>query len=321
MRKASSPVILVVLAVLVFGGVAHGTTKAEQWRASAGSAQPASAHTPPGIAKYNEDVTGPFAGTAFFEFSANGCSFVYVQLDGTYTSSSGTGTLHIAGCADSADVVGGFEFIGLFTIVTPAGATVSGTARGPVFPLDFTFSVAPNPGNGPFSAIGGTIDFTASSVSGDITGALSGALQPAVHQHPERPTTGAINKTVSGSFAGSAFFSFGENGCSFAYEQFDGSYATSSGAQGTLHGAGCADFADVPGGFLFVGTYTLVTPTGVTLTGAVSGPVFPVDFTLVVTSTSASGGKFNGTGTIEFTASGISNDITGDLMGSLRPGG
>jgi hypothetical protein len=168
----------------------------------------ASAHTPPGIAKYNEDVTGPFAGTAFFEFSANGCSFVYVQLDGTYTSSSGTGTLHIAGCADSADVVGGFEFIGLFTIVTPAGATVSGTARGPVFPLDFTFSVAPNPGNGPFSAIGGTIDFTASSVSGDITGALSGALQPAVHQHPERPTTGAINKTVSGSFTGSAFFSF-----------------------------------------------------------------------------------------------------------------
>jgi hypothetical protein len=312
----------VIFAVPLFGVAAHGVTKAEQWRASAARAPSAPAHIPAGIARYNAELTGPFAGTAFFTFNANGCSFVYVQLDGTYTTSAnGTGTVHVAGCADSADVVGGFEFIGLFTIVTPGGATVSGTARGPVFPLDFAFSVVPTPGSGPFSAIGGTIDFTASSVSGDVTGALTGALQPAVHPHPERPTSGAINTVVSGSFVGSAFFTFGENGCSFAYEQFDGTYTTSSGTQGTLHIAGCADFADVPGGFLFVGTYTFVTPTGVTLTGDASGPVFPVDLTLVVTSTSATGGRFNETGTIEFTASGISNDITGSLTGSLKSGG
>jgi hypothetical protein len=319
MRK---PLVLVAVAALVlsiFGTEAQGATKADQFLHEAGA--PVSRPTPPGLAKYNADVSGPFAGTSFFEFSANGCSFVYEQFDGTYTTNTGgVGTVHIEGCADSADVVGGFEFIGLFTIVTPGGQTVSGTARGPLFPIDLTLTVAPTPGSGPFSALGGTIHFTASSVSGDITGALAGALQPAVHQPPPHPTSGAINQQVTGNFTGTAFFEFGANGCAFVYEEFDGTYATSGGGTGTVHIQGCADFADVPGGFLFVGNYTLVTPKGVTLTGVARGPVFPVDFSLTVTSSSASGGKFNGTGTIQFSASGIDGDITGTLTGALKPG-
>jgi hypothetical protein len=324
MRKVFISVAVAISTVPLFSAAAHGESKADQWKASAAAAQPNASPTPPGFAKNNDDVSGPFAGNAFFEFSINGCSFVYQQFDGTYVATSGgTGTLHIQGCADSADVVGGFEFIGLFTLVTPSGTTLSGTARGPVFPLDFTLTVTPDPGSGPHSTLGGTIDFTASGISGAITGALTGALQPGVprHQQPTHPAQGAVNHQVSGDFFGSAFFEFGINGCSFVFEQFDGTYTASSGGTGTLHVEGCADFSDVPGGFSFVGTYTLVTPTGVTLTGDANGPLFPVDITLTVTSSSASGGKFNGTGTIEFTATGISNAITGTLTGALKPGG
>jgi hypothetical protein len=144
-------------------------------------------HTVPGAnAVRNRTVSGPFTGSVFFEFGTHGCSFVYQQFDGTYAAKSdGTGTLHLEGCVDSAPVPGGLEFVGTFTLTTPTGVTLTGTARGPVFPVALVLTVSTSSAHtGPLSKVQGTINFTASNVSGPITGTLAGSLRPqnaAVH--------------------------------------------------------------------------------------------------------------------------------------------
>jgi hypothetical protein len=166
-----------------------------------------------------------------------------------------------------------------------------------------------------------TVYFMVGSFFDSPGGALTFSITDgAPAKQPGAPVNSARNRAVSGPFAGSAFFEFSSHGCTFVYEQFDGSYTTKSGGTGTLHLAGCAVTADVPGGFQFVGSFVLATPEGVTLTGTAQGTVFPVDLTLTVTtSTARTGPLHNIAGTIHFSASGISGNVTGTLTGALRP--
>lgn len=122
----------------------------------------------------NRLLSGPFTGTASFEFDARGCAFVFQQFDGTYETKRGVGTLHVEGCVD----VSTLGFAGTFVIRAPTGTTITGTAEGTVFPLDLTLTVTRSVGGtGQLRRLTGTIDFTADGISGEISGALRAAVR------------------------------------------------------------------------------------------------------------------------------------------------
>jgi hypothetical protein len=125
----------------------------------------------------NRRVSGSVTASGFFEFSSRGCSFVYQQLDGTYDTKQGPGSFHVAGCVNLAS---GFVFLGTFTITTPQGDTITGTAEGPVFPLELTLTVTDTRGSPSLKNVGGTILLTLDGISGSLHGTLSGSL----NHHP-----------------------------------------------------------------------------------------------------------------------------------------
>jgi hypothetical protein len=133
----------------------------------------------------------------------------------------------------------------------------------------------------------------------------------------------SLNREVSGPFAGSTFLDFFTRDCSFPVEQaLDGTYQTEKGQSGSFHIEVCPTFS--PEGSQAVGTFTLTTPHGATLSGTVtgvygiSGPSsVPFEFTL----TAAAGTRSlqQAIGTIQM--DGIwhfDNSISGTLAGSLE---
>jgi hypothetical protein len=136
----------------------------------------------------------------------------------------------------------------------------------------------------------------------------------------------SLNREVSGPFSGSTFLDFFTTDCSFPVEQaLDGTYQTQKGQSGSFHIDVCPTFS--PEGSQAVGTFTLTSPNGATLTGAVTGvydisapPSFPFEFTL----TAATGTKDlkHATGTIlidglwQFDSN--PSPISGTLAGSLE---
>jgi hypothetical protein len=126
----------------------------------------------------NRRVSGSVTASGFFEFSSRGCPFVYEQLDGTYDTKKGTGSFHVEGCVDLASVPGGFLLVGTFTITTPQGDRISGTAQGTVFPLDLTLTVTDVAGSPSLKNVGGTIRLTLDGISGsNLQGTLTGSLK------------------------------------------------------------------------------------------------------------------------------------------------
>lgn len=95
-------------------------------------------------------------------------------------------------------------------------------------------------------------------------------------------TTDALDREVTGSFAGTTAYEFGAAGCSFVHQVFDLTYDTARGS-GTLHMEGCATSdGTVAGGFRYDLDFVLTTPSRATLTGTATGGVFPMDLTLTV---------------------------------------
>lgn len=80
-----------------------------------------------------EQATGQVSGTEVFEFGANGCPFVYEQFDLTVETQAGPATLHVSGCVESGrGGPTGFIFDGTFVLTAKNGATLTGTATGPI---------------------------------------------------------------------------------------------------------------------------------------------------------------------------------------------
>jgi hypothetical protein len=135
----------------------------------------------------------------------------------------------------------------------------------------------------------------------------------------------SLNREVSGPFTGSTFLDFFTTECSLIQQALDGTYQTQKGQSGSFHIDVCPTFG--PGGSLAVGTFTLATPHGATLTGTVTGvydisapPSFRFEFTL----TAATGAKDlkHATGTILMDGlwqfDGNPRPISGTLAGSLE---
>ena len=77
----------------------------------------------------NRRVSGPFAGTTFFELSTSGCNLVHQVLDGSYAPVQGrSGSFHIDVCP-SFGADGGNVDSGTFTMRDPNGATLEGWAE------------------------------------------------------------------------------------------------------------------------------------------------------------------------------------------------
>jgi hypothetical protein len=77
--------------------------------------------------------------------------------------------------------------------------------------------------------------------------------------------------------------------------------------------------AAVPGGFAFEAgraTFVLTTATGATLTGSVTGGIFPLDLTLTVTEGTRQLQKATGTIAVDGTG-GPSGPVSGTLTGAL----
>lgn len=133
----------------------------------------------------------------------------------------------------------------------------------------------------------------------------------------------SLNREVSGPFTGSTFLDLFTTDCSFPVEQaLDGTYQTQKGQSGSFHIEVCPTAS--PAGFQAVGTFTLTTAHGATLSGTVtgvydiSGPTgVPFEFTL----TAAAGTRSvqHAIGTIQM--DGIwhfDNSLSGTLAGSLE---
>ena len=127
----------------------------------------------------NRRVSGPVSASGFLEFSTHGCPFFYEQLDGSYDTKHGTGSFHVEGCIDTDSTVpGGFRFEGTFSITTPQGDRITGTAQGTVFPLELTLTVTDTAGSPSLKNVGGTILLTLNDISGSaLHGTLSGSLK------------------------------------------------------------------------------------------------------------------------------------------------
>jgi hypothetical protein len=131
----------------------------------------------------------------------------------------------------------------------------------------------------------------------------------------------SLNREVSGPFAGSTFLDFFTRDCGFPVEQLlDGTYQTQKGQSGSFHIEVCPTFS--PEGSQAVGTFTLTTPHGATLSGTVTG-VYGINApSSLPFETAATGTKSlqQAIGTIEM--DGIwqfdGNLISGTLAGSLE---
>ena len=128
----------------------------------------------------------------------------------------------------------------------------------------------------------------------------------------------SLNREVTGSFTGTSSFDFSAGGCAFVFEAYDLTFQTGRGRPGTLHIEGCVNSAPVVGSFAFEsGTFTLTSRTGATLTGTVSGGVFPIDLTLTVTEGTKRFRRATGTIAVDGTG-GPSGPVSGTLTGSLQ---
>jgi hypothetical protein len=135
----------------------------------------------------NSEVSGSFTGSSSNLGSSANCAVEEQTLDATYTPSTGkgTGSLSMDGC-----VIGNFvtqTFSGSFTLITPDGATLQGTASGtevtkspPSF-HSLSFTLTPTSGTNEFANVKGVINLTGTWLytSGFVNiadGSLSGAL-------------------------------------------------------------------------------------------------------------------------------------------------
>ena len=132
----------------------------------------------------NPQVTGPFTGTAPFDFGTHGCSFVFQTFDATYQTQSGAGTFHIEGCVVTPSTGDRFPFTGSFTLTAPSGATLTGSASGGLFAastFDFALTLTVQSATGSLAGATGSIGVEGVfDVSGPfpvpITGTLTGHL-------------------------------------------------------------------------------------------------------------------------------------------------
>src|SRR5918997_1768664 len=76
-------------------------------------------------------LSGTFTGTASFQFSAQGCSFVHQEFEGTWIHREGApgGTFHLTGCVTPVNE-SSFSYRGTFLMVTQGGAQLRGTLSG-----------------------------------------------------------------------------------------------------------------------------------------------------------------------------------------------
>jgi hypothetical protein len=146
----------------------------------------------------NSEVSGPFSGTTTLDFGSSNpnctASFSSFQVfNATYTTSTGTGSLSMDGCADLAvisDTNVSFNFFGTFVLIAPDGATLQGTATGTENGTFNPFSVAtsltltPTSGTNEFANAAGVVKLTGTWLAGPVSletdsplsGSLSGAL-------------------------------------------------------------------------------------------------------------------------------------------------
>ena len=142
---------------------------------------------------------------------------------------------------------------------------------------------------------------------------------------PEVGAQGAdtsLNRLVTGEFTGTSAFEFTVEGCSFVFETYDLTYPSIGGRPGTVHIEGCVNLAGVTGGFAFESGqagFTLTTATGATLTGTVTGGVFPIDLTLTVTGGTRQLQRVTGTIAVAGTG-GPSGPVSGTITGGLSRG-
>jgi hypothetical protein len=128
-------------------------------------------------------VTGEFTGTTDFEFSTQGCSFVFQVFDANYTTASGgTGTFQIEGCVGDDFVDDGFSYTGAFVLVSPNGGTLTGDVTGTIDATGgaLDFDLMATDATGSLAGAGGTVHLaglwqfeTGNTISGTLTGALS----------------------------------------------------------------------------------------------------------------------------------------------------
>lgn len=135
----------------------------------------------------NREVSGPFVGTTFFDFFANGCGFIHQTLDGTYTTvKGGTGSFHLDVCP-TFGVGGGLVDVGTFTLHDRRGSTLDGKVTGVydtsvATSIPFEFTLQAVAGTRLFRHAGGTITLAGVwqfvSNPSPISGTLVGTLEP-----------------------------------------------------------------------------------------------------------------------------------------------
>jgi hypothetical protein len=149
-------------------------------------AQTASPTTSQG-GRLNPLVSGPFTGTANFDFPDPSCPSIHQVFDGAYTAvkNGRTGLFHVDGCVDTSGLEP-YSFSGTFTLAAPTKnvATMKGTAAGligepgpgPGEDQSWSITLTPASGTGKFANVGGVVNLTGERVMGPISGSLAGAL-------------------------------------------------------------------------------------------------------------------------------------------------
>jgi hypothetical protein len=134
------------------------------WPAAAPAGATDREHLRPRHRHLDRQVSGPFEGVPFLE-AHEGCSFFYERFVLEYVADSGgTGTLQIEGCV----LIDGFVYEGGFTLTTPGGAVLRGTASGTARPFALVLTVTSSEGRG-FRNVRGTI-----GLSGDWNAGIPG---------------------------------------------------------------------------------------------------------------------------------------------------
>ncbi|MBA2626313.1 MAG: hypothetical protein H0U89_12020 [Acidimicrobiia bacterium] len=127
----------------------------------------------------------------------------------------------------------------------------------------------------------------------------------------------SLNRQASGPFTGTSSFDFGTGTCAFVFMTYDLTFQTGAQRSGTVHIEGCVNTSSVSGGFAFErSSFELTTPQRATLTGTVSGGVFPIDLTLTVTDGTRRFRRAAGTVAVDGTG-GPSGPVSGTLTASL----
>jgi hypothetical protein len=136
----------------------------------------------------DREISGPVTGTSTFDLTTPTCPAAAHQVfDATYTiKKGGTGSFNLDGCTALASPVNTLPFSGTFTLTVPDGATMSGTAAGPINPITgaFSISLTPTGGTSEFANVGGAVNFSGTwnsnmtqGVPSPISGSLAGALK------------------------------------------------------------------------------------------------------------------------------------------------